>query len=75
MAYNIEQISAKLEIQDLCFRYAQIIDANEFDKLDEVFTEDAFIDYSAMGGSRGNLEETKKFLASALPVLFHGSET
>ncbi len=74
MAYNIEQIAAKLEIQDLCFRYAQIIDANEFDKLNEVFTEDAFIDYTAMGGSKGNLEETKKFLNETLPVLFPNSQ-
>ena len=74
MTYDIEQIGAKLAIQDLCFRYAQIIDANEFDKLDEVFTEDAFIDYSAMGGSKGNLEETKQFLNSTLPVLFPNSQ-
>lgn len=74
MAYNLEEISAKLEIQDLIYRYAQIIDAQEFDKLDEVFTADAHIDYSAMGGSKGNFEETVKFLKESMPGLFPNSQ-
>ena len=37
-----------------------------FDKLDEVFTPDAHIDYSVFGGSVGNVEETIAFLEAAV---------
>ena len=74
MAYNLEEISAKLEIQDLIYRYSEIIDSQDFDKLDEVFTADAHIDYSAMGGSKGNFDETVTFLKDAMPGLFPNSQ-
>ena len=61
-----QEISDRFEIQDLVFRYAQLVDAQNIDELREVFTEDAHIDYSAMGGSVGNLEETLAFLAASL---------
>lgn len=74
MAYNIEEISARLEIQDMLYRYAQLIDAKEFDKLHEVFTPDAHIDYSAMGGSKGDYDETIKFLKESLTTMFPNSQ-
>lgn len=74
MAYNLEEVSAKLEIQDMLYRYAQLIDAKEFDKLNEVFTADAHIDYSAMGGSKGNYEETVTFLKKAMTSVFPNSQ-
>ena len=61
-----QEISDRLEIQDLVFRYAQLVDAQSIEELREVFTEDAHIDYSAMGGSVGNLEETLAFLSASL---------
>jgi len=62
-----QQLSDRFELQDLCYRYAQIIDAKEFDALrSEIFTEDAHIDYSVFGGSVGSLEETITFLKQAL---------
>jgi len=57
-----------MEIQDLLYRYAQIIDGKTFDDLRDVFTEDAHIDYSVFGGSVGGLEETIDFLAKAMPL-------
>ena len=67
-----QEISDRLEIQDLCYRYAEVIDNKDFDALrEEVFTEDAHIDYSVFGGSVGGLEETIAFLKEALtPALF-----
>jgi hypothetical protein len=60
-------MSDRFEIQDLCYRYAEIIDSKDFDALrSDVFTEDAHIDYSVFGGSVGNLEETISFLKAAL---------
>ena len=62
-----QEISDRLEIQDLCYRYAEIIDSKQFDALaSEVFTADAHIDYSVFGGSVGGVGETIEFLKQAL---------
>jgi len=66
---TLQEISDRFEIQDLVHRYAQIIDAKEFDLLrEEVFCEDAFIDYSVFGGSKGDLETTIAFLHKAMQL-------
>jgi hypothetical protein len=62
-----QQLSDRFEIQDLVFHYADLIDTKQFEQLrDEVFTADAHIDYSAMGGGVGDLEETITFLKAAV---------
>lgn len=62
-----QELSDRFEIQDLCYRYAQIIDSKDFAALrSEIFTADAHIDYSVFGGSVGGLEETIEFLNQAL---------
>ena len=68
MKYTIEQISDRLEIEDLITDYADAIDTLDIDRLDMIFTPDAFIDYSAMGGAVGPYPEVKAFLKEALPV-------
>ncbi len=68
MTMSIEEISDRLEIQDLMVRYSYAIDSRNWDALDDVFTPDAHIDYSVFGGSVGNLAETKAFLAEAMPM-------
>ena len=66
---SLQEISDRFEIQDLVHRYAQIIDSKEFDLLrEDVFCEDAFIDYSVFGGSKGNLETTIEFLHKAMKL-------
>lgn len=66
---SLQQISDRLEIQDLAWCYSEIIDAKDFDRLrDEIFTPDAFIDYSAFGGSKGDLETTIEFLHKAMKI-------
>lgn len=66
---SLQEISDRLEIQDLIHRYAEIIDSKDFDRLrDDVFCEDAYIDYSAFGGSKGNLDETIEFLHKAMQI-------
>ena len=66
---SMQEISDRFELQDLVFRYSQIIDSKDFDLLrDDVFTPDAFIDYSVFGGSKGNLEETIEFLHKAMAI-------
>jgi len=61
-----QELSDRFELQDLCIYYARLIDQKNFDKLRDVFTEDAHIDYSAFGGSVGDLEETITFLKAAV---------
>lgn len=63
---SLEEISARLEIQDLTTSYCNIIDQREFDKLTGIFTEDAFIDYTAMGGIKGNTQEIIEFLGQSM---------
>lgn len=66
MTMSLEEISDRLEIQDLFVRYTYAIDMRDWDALDEVFTPDATIDYSAMGGSVGDVAATKKFLGDTM---------
>jgi hypothetical protein len=64
---TLQQVSDRLEIQDLLIDYSHAIDTHDWDGLDDVFTADAFIDYTTMGGSKGNLAETKAFLRDTMP--------
>lgn len=61
-----QELSDRFEIQDLVYRYAELIDSKQFEGLRQVFTPDVHVDYSAMGGGVGNLEETLAFLEAAV---------
>jgi hypothetical protein len=64
---SLEEISDRLEIQQLLVDYSSAIDKRRFDDLDLVFTDDAYIDYRAMGGIDGFYPEVKKWLSEVLP--------
>jgi hypothetical protein len=64
---SLQEISDRLEIQQLMVDYATAIDTKTFDALDQVFTPDAYIDYRAMGGIDGRFPEVKAWLAQVLP--------
>jgi hypothetical protein len=68
MTMSLQEVSDRLEIQDLLTAYSHAIDFRNWDELDDVFTEDAMIDYTEMGGIRGNLKEIKDFLSSVMPT-------
>src|ERR1700761_1277069 len=61
------EISDRLEIQQLIVDYSTAIDTRHFDGLDAVFTQDAYIDYTALGGIEGRYPEVKAWLAEVLP--------
>lgn len=65
---SLEEIADRLEIQELLVAYSHAIDFRRWDELDDVFTPDAFIDYTAMGGPKGSYPEIKAFLAQTLPI-------
>jgi hypothetical protein len=63
----LAEISDRLEIQQLLVDYATAIDQRRFDDLDDIFTADAYIDYSAMGGIDGVYPQVKAWLSEVLP--------
>jgi len=64
---SLEEISDRLEIQQLLVEYSTAIDQRRFDDLDRVFTPDAYIENRAMGGIDGHFPEVKAWLAQVLP--------
>ena len=64
---TLQEISDRLEIQDLMVAYSHAVDTRDWEAFDDVFTPDAIIDYTEMGGSRGTLTETKDFLRTVMP--------
>src|SRR6516162_10242085 len=65
---SLQEISDRLEIQELLIRYSHCVDTHDWDGWEQVFTDDAVIDYTEMGGPRGNVKETRAFLESAMPM-------
>lgn len=63
---SLQEISDRLEIQDLFARYSFAIDERDWDALDAIFTPDARIDYSETGGAVGGFAEIKAWLPKAL---------
>ncbi|SFR90913.1 nuclear transport factor 2 family protein [Sphingomonas jatrophae] len=63
---SLQEMSDRLEIQDLFARYSFAIDDRDYDALDRVFTPDATIDYSETGGAKGSVAEIKRWLPVAM---------
>jgi hypothetical protein len=61
-----QELSDRLEIQDLITEYSYAIDFHRFDELDAIFTADATLDFTATGGVAGPLPEIKAWLSSVL---------
>lgn len=66
--WTLEEVSDRLQIQQLLVDYATAIDTRSFDDLDRVFTADAYIDYRAMGGIDGQYPQVKEWLSQVLPA-------
>jgi SnoaL-like protein len=67
---SAQEMSDRLELQQLLISYSEAIDRREFDELDGVFTADAYIDYRATGGIDGHYPQVKAWLAETLPKFF-----
>ena len=68
MTLSLQEISDRMEIEDLVYEYAAIIDQKRFDDLRSVFTEDAHIDYSEVGGPVGTRDEIIAFLNQVMSM-------
>jgi hypothetical protein len=64
---SLQELSDRLEIQDLITAYSYAVDFHRFDDLDDIFTADAELDLTATGGITGPLAEVKQWLANVLP--------
>jgi SnoaL-like domain len=61
------------EIEELLDRYATIIDAREYERLTEIFLQDAILDYSSSGAEPGPLHPVAAWIEKGLS-LFAGSQ-
>jgi hypothetical protein len=60
----VDDLLDRAAIQAQLVAYTHAIDRRQWDELDAVFTADAVIDYTEMGGIRGDLGEIKAFLTT-----------
>jgi len=65
---SLQEISDKLEIQQLMTDYADALDTLQIDKMDKVFTPDAAINYVESGGIEATYAEVKPWLEENLAV-------
>ena len=63
---SLQEISDRVQIQDLLTRYALAIDTKDWALLDTCFLPDSTVDYTSTGGQKGTYPEIRKWLAEAL---------
>ena len=68
---DIQEISDRMEINEVLIAYATAIDSKQYEQLSSVFSEDAAIDFTAVGGPSGNLDTIVSYLEEALIVFPH----
>jgi 3-phenylpropionate/cinnamic acid dioxygenase small subunit len=68
MTLSLQQISDRIEINDLLIRYTKAIDQKDWKLLDTVFTPDAELDYVSSGGIKGSYPEARAWLEKALAI-------
>ncbi len=74
MALSLQEISDRIEIDDLLIRYTTAIDEKNWDLLDTCFVPDAKVDYVSSGGIAGPYPEVREWLQKALapfPMTVH----
>lgn len=64
---NLQELSDRLEIDDLLTRYANALDDRDWERWAACFTADARIDYTAAGGIQGSLPEVRAWLEQVMP--------
>ena len=58
-----------IEIQQLLARYSRSLDTRDWELYRSVFTEDAFIDYAASGGTTGQRDQVVEWLRKTLGTI------
>ncbi len=65
---DVQELSDRMEIQDLLVRYSHAVDSRDWVAFRRVFTADAHIDYTVFGGPAGGLDVIVPFLEAAMPM-------
>ena len=65
---DLQTLGDRAEITDLLTRYARAVDRQDWDLFRSVFTPDARIDYTQVGGAAGSLDEVVGFLSKVMPM-------
>jgi 3-phenylpropionate/cinnamic acid dioxygenase small subunit len=68
VAYDLQALSDRMEIQDLLYRYCHAVDTKDWDRWKTCFTPDAEIDYTSSGGIAGRLPEVATWIAEVLEL-------
>ena len=63
---DLQELSDRMEIRDLVTAYTRAVDTRDWDALDEVFTSDAVLDYSSVGGPVDSLDVVKPWIEQGL---------
>ncbi len=66
MALSQQEISDRLEVQELLVRYSRAIDTQDYALLDSCFLPDAYVDYTQSGGAKGPYPEVREWLEKVL---------
>ena len=65
---DLQTLIDRAEITDLLTRYARAVDRQDWDLFRTVFTPDAHIDYTQVGGIAGDLDTVVGFLAEVMAM-------
>lgn len=66
MTLSLQDISDRIEIEDLLVRYCYAVDDRDWDAYRNIFTADAILDDAVTGGIRSGVEEHVAYLQRAL---------
>lgn len=66
---DVQRISDELEIASVLNRYARAVDGKDWDLLRSLFTEDAHLDYSCVGGPSAGRDEVCSWLQRSLTLM------
>jgi SnoaL-like domain len=66
---DLQQLSDKIEIGEFLSKYARAVDTNDWALWRSLFTADASIDYTALGGIAGTRDEVADWMSETMPLL------
>jgi hypothetical protein len=68
---TIDHVAERVEIEHVIAVYVHAMDSNDFDRLEKVFTSDAIMDFTSIGGIRANWPEVRQWWSNRHGVYVH----
>lgn len=66
---DVQELCDRAAIQDLLSKYARAVDTADWELWRSLFTDDATVDYTALGGIAGTRDEVADWLSSSMALL------